>query len=639
MSRPYVMNDFGDIVLTKSGKSICLSDMFTFIVSEDETGKRSWLPKPMFDAKSRKVLKEKTKTVDASIPILIGAAEYAGYIMSVIGENEASFQQTVLGILKQHLLSAVFNVFMNAAGEVPCSVQALNERQKRTMDELFQKFCGDETDFQFTRIFRVTKNASDYEDLIKMMSNNGGVLHAIDKREFQEAILEYSLKALEAIHQVASNMDICVNGFLKDEKSEIVNNGFAEFMKDRKDLGQAAAFATISSASVETWSDYANGRTHGFYDTFGALRITPGKDCIYELNSDKRFTGMSVSECTTACIMTYLRFLSFLDSELKIRRQTSVEWYEEEFDDILAKCLGSDDFGRYMKTGKNPGKDFVTYAVKKGLRPFILRSEILGNGIAAMYCLRTRPDEYPVPISWNVPDFSYFNSTYQTELLYGMTKEARDRVADIYLDKALNDADRYEEENADLLQTIRELEDTSHVNENSEEIASLKRKISDLSAILEKKSEDIRILKEERETLSRIIDEWEDPVKEENDDSYEKPDVSSEEMRAYVNSLRILFIGGRWDMIDRLSEKGITNAVQISRCSQKFNGLQNPDVVVFMTRFMDHPMYYQQKNAYSSEITTNFNGTNLDQLISHVYSFGKELEEKRKEKEIPEIGG
>jgi DNA gyrase/topoisomerase IV subunit A len=198
-----------------------------------------------------------------------------------------------------------------------------------------------------------------------------------------------------------------------------------------------------------------------------------------------------------------------------------------------------------------------------------------------------------------------------------------------------------DEERASLYKEIeeyksREEQEKQSIEEYVSEIDALKAKINNLEHVITLKTNQIGDLKDEVGALKKELAQASKSKEQviellEEDQTQTLP--SQEEMVSYLNEKQIFFVGGRWDMLDRLAEKGLFNATQMNKESQKFDKPKNPDIICYMTKFTNHPMYYHVKNNFPQDVAFSYNGTNLDKLIEELYSFGKLLDEREQSKE------
>ena len=98
--------------------------------------------------------------------------------------------------------------------------------------------------------------------------------------------------------------------------------------------------------------------------------------------------------------------------------------------------------------------------------------------------------------------------------------------------------------------------------------------------------------------------------------------VSEADMLSFLNGFKICFVGGRYDMSDKLKELGLYNFVQAVSVNDATR-LSDFDFLVSMTRFMSHNLFYVAMSKLGSTRDNHlyFNGTNLSNLITSCYEF------------------
>lgn len=99
-------------------------------------------------------------------------------------------------------------------------------------------------------------------------------------------------------------------------------------------------------------------------------------------------------------------------------------------------------------------------------------------------------------------------------------------------------------------------------------------------------------------------------------------DISLQEMIDMLNGFRFCFIGGRYEMTDKLNALGLHNFVQANNVSD-IARLESYDFIVSMTSFVSHKMFYQVMSKLGSERNKHmyFNGTNMTKLVKSCYEF------------------
>lgn len=148
-------------------------------------------------------------------------------------------------------------------------------------------------------------------------------------------------------------------------------------------------------------------------------------------------------------------------------------------------------------------------------------------------------------------------------------------------------------------------------------IKELEYQLSVKSGIIENM---IQELKEEKTKNRNIF--LEETV--ENEDFASEISVSQTEMIDYLNNFRILMIGGRNDLLDKLADMGWTNVDQLTKENTNAVGSKT-DFFCVNTKFVAHRLVCMVESAYPDrrDQMLYYNGTNPDKLIQICYQFVK----------------
>lgn len=148
-------------------------------------------------------------------------------------------------------------------------------------------------------------------------------------------------------------------------------------------------------------------------------------------------------------------------------------------------------------------------------------------------------------------------------------------------------------------------------------IKELEYQLSVKSGIIENMTQE---LKEEKTKNRNIF--FEETV--ENEDFASEISVSQTEMIDYLNNFRILMIGGRNDLLDKLADMGWTNVDQLTKENTNAVGSKT-DFFCVNTKFVAHRLVCMVESAYPdrSDQMLYYNGTNPDKLIQICYQFVK----------------
>ena len=161
---------------------------------------------------------------------------------------------------------------------------------------------------------------------------------------------------------------------------------------------------------------------------------------------------------------------------------------------------------------------------------------------------------------------------------------------------------------------------------------------SDYQKLLEDRDKRIKELEYQLSVKSGIIENMTQELKEEktknrnifleetveNEDFASEISVSQTEMIDYLNNFRILMIGGRNDLLDKLADMGWTNVDQLTKENTNAVGSKT-DFFCVNTKFVAHRLVCMVESAYPDrrDQMLYYNGTNPDKLIQVCYQFVK----------------
>lgn len=637
-----IYQDGGLISGQKNKRHFYVNDMFSMkIILKDS--KRRWVPKFWFDDHPEE-LEGKAVTVmdlDARIPLMIGCVEYISYLLSCNTETLSEKEQKFLNFVDDSLRITANKIADNMTFEENPSDKAY-QRLEGLMRELQHKAFPDPTseDLSSLTMFRKTKNCNTMTmtTFIKAMTNKLSLLLRLDREMFDQVLFVMIRKILNEAFDLANELKLEKSDRITKEKGKLLGESLNRFMRENglNPDDALAKMAMISGASVEDWGLFVDYLTTAFYDTRGAITVKNKEREFFDLKKKNYVSSFQISDCTTACCLLFTRLLFSMCETFPIKSQTLVDWHDEELDDSIAKCLGTDDFGRFIKSGKQHVGDQTLFAFKSQEKPFIKKSEIINTCIPEFFEQKRTFSDITMDFGLNVLDYEYVDMVYCSEELSFLSYCVElARMAQEKEDKS-EKLDEFEEtvselfrENEALRNTISDFE-SKHENIASyeETILSLRKKLEDLEYVISTKQGQIDELKEK---LSKFHKE--NPHKEEkylslNEDTVSK--TSMTEIMDYLKEKRIFFVGGRWDMLDRLKEKGFSteNVWQVNRESQKYDRPKDPDVIVLMTKFMNHSLNGSIRDDYPDGRFLSFNGTNLDQLLTFLYEEELKNDEK-----------
>ena len=155
------------------------------------------------------------------------------------------------------------------------------------------------------------------------------------------------------------------------------------------------------------------------------------------------------------------------------------------------------------------------------------------------------------------------------------------------------------------------------LDDRDKRIKELEYQLSVKSGIIENMTQE---LKEEKTKNRNIF--LEETV--EDEDFASEISVSQTEMIDYLNNFRILMIGGRNDLLDKLADMGWTNVDQLTKENTNAVGSKT-DFFCVNTKFVAHRLVCMVESAYPDrrDQMLYYNGTNPDKLIQICYQFVK----------------
>ena len=185
---------------------------------------------------------------------------------------------------------------------------------------------------------------------------------------------------------------------------------------------------------------------------------------------------------------------------------------------------------------------------------------------------------------------------------------------------------------------ILENERLTSIAADYKQLKSKEAEKSDYQKLLEDRDKRIKELEYQLSVKSGIIENMTQELKEEKtknrniflEETVEDEDFASEtsisqaEMIDYLNNFRILMIGGRNDLLDKLADMGWTNVDQITK--ENTNAVTaKADFFCVNTKFVAHRLVCMVESAYPDrrDQMLYYNGTNPDKLIQICYQFVK----------------
>ena len=185
---------------------------------------------------------------------------------------------------------------------------------------------------------------------------------------------------------------------------------------------------------------------------------------------------------------------------------------------------------------------------------------------------------------------------------------------------------------------ISENERLTSIAADYKQLKSKEAEKSEYQKLLEDRDKRIKELEYQLSVKSGIIENMTQELKEEKtknrniflEETIEDEDFASEisvsqtEMIDYLNNFRILMIGGRNELLDKLADLGWTNVDQVTK--ENTNAVTaKADFFCVNTKFVAHRLVSMVESAYPDrrDQMLYYNGTNTDKLIQVCYQFVK----------------
>ena len=185
---------------------------------------------------------------------------------------------------------------------------------------------------------------------------------------------------------------------------------------------------------------------------------------------------------------------------------------------------------------------------------------------------------------------------------------------------------------------VSENERLTSIATDYKQLKSKEAEKSDYQKLLEDRDKRIKELEYQLSVKSGIIENMTQELKEEktknrnifleetveNEDFASEISVSQTEMIDYLNNFRILMIGGRNELLDKLADIGWTNVDQVTK--ENTNAVTaKADFFCVNTKFVAHRLVSMVESAYPDrrDQMLYYNGTNTDKLIQVCYQFVK----------------
>lgn len=166
-----------------------------------------------------------------------------------------------------------------------------------------------------------------------------------------------------------------------------------------------------------------------------------------------------------------------------------------------------------------------------------------------------------------------------------------------------------------LKSTIKDYEDKDSI------IEDLNNKLEDANRILESKTNIIGNLTEEVQSLNEKLSSfYSDEVFEEE---IKEDEISIEGKIEFLNDFKILLLGGKSNLINKLEDLGITNMIQETNQNKFQNTVASVDFIVLNTDFISHKLVFtaKERNKDKSDCIIYYKGTSPTGLIKACYDF------------------
>lgn len=362
----------------------------------------------------------------------------------------------------------------------------------------------------------------------------------------------------------------------------------------------------------------------------------PGKDTVRKITNCRSF-------CVGMCLYLYYHLLMKGGTSQKVTAMPiDDETIAESIHSNIINCIGNDDQSKILR-----GIHRETYIMYDTNNTFIYNQKPslyykINEDISivrtayeeiCLFCKAYNIKEWPNELYYNKINMHYSNgdSIFRAigEILYYspldvMSKHANASI--IALKETLDKNKFLETLISNYQKKIKTIEDTTKakyetkISKLESDTNKLKEEIERLNQILESKNSIINQISNENKELNAIIvNTYDDDVEIDTPE-----DISLEDMIDTINKFKLILVGGRLELLERLGEFNIVNTIQLDRddFNTKFETVRLADFVVINSKFCSH----KTVNKVLSELNDNsrviyFNGTNPRKFIEACYSF------------------
>lgn len=166
---------------------------------------------------------------------------------------------------------------------------------------------------------------------------------------------------------------------------------------------------------------------------------------------------------------------------------------------------------------------------------------------------------------------------------------------------------------------IKEIKE-QYSNTQNEEIENLKKELIRVQSALESKNIIINSQTEKIAELNKTISDIYSDEDFDNEEEEEILDCTIEEMVAVLNDFKIVLVGGKNGLINKLNGHSWTN-ISPFLYSTSTDILKYVDFYIVNTKFVAHSLESKIANVIDSERRIRYNGTNPKNLIRAAYDF------------------
>lgn len=407
------------------------------------------------------------------------------------------------------------------------------------------------------------------------------------------------------------------------------------------------------------WNVNVNGYPEGFkplsrHDILpstlktGAISYETNRGQIRKVTDGR---GLSVYLFLSFLYHVYASFADFAKEKIDygICREGSLSMINEN----IESCLGNDEVGKWVKTGRLPlekvtdeAKEisaltrttifdshktledkFGNTTTKAMVDSFEMFKRASGfdmveqNSLCYNDCYYSNFDDvcnmaiYSILVMEEYPILS--SDTYESRFKQVENKAYMDMVQKLLENNDSSNNEELLEVKSRLSQSEKEYESLKKENDLAKaKIADLERQLLNQRRIAEDQREEIERLK----ALSDCIYSEEDIG-----ECGEGENASICDMVSYLNEFKTTIVGGHFDTERRLTEMGLTNVVYISSETEASGNGWETDFIVICATFVSHKMVYAVESQFDNKRgeTMYFNGTNAEKLVRAMYSFVK----------------